>query len=216
MVRIDFNSFIKFGQNTLVDTLKGLANVHRKNSFLATDRLPAKTQVRRMCSPILWQLSDKNFLLRCSIPLYGFCSDNMSPESSGHRDLSASDEVQVVPLRYSWKSFSKHSGKAIGVAVSDSPTGPFVDARGSALVTDAATPSPNAWDDIDPTVFIDDEGTAWMAWGNPNCYLAKLKPNMIEIDGSIQKIDLPDYTEGPWLYKRGDFEVEKYILSEVI
>jgi hypothetical protein len=153
MVRIDFNSFINFGQNTLVDTLKGLANVHRKNSVLATYRLPAKTQVRLMCSPILWQLSDKNFLLLHSIPLYGFCSDNISPESSGHRDLSASDEVQVVPLRYSWKSFSQHSGKAIGVAVSDSPTGPIVDARGSALVTDATPPSPNAWDDIDPTVF---------------------------------------------------------------
>jgi beta-galactosidase len=97
-----------------------------------------------------------------------------------------------------------HPGKAIGVAVSDDPTGPFVDARGSALVTDSTTPGPNGWDDIDPTVFIDDDGTAWLAWGNPNCYLAKLKPNMLEIDGPIQKIDLPNYTEGPWLYKRGD------------
>jgi len=95
-------------------------------------------------------------------------------------------------------------GMAIGVAVSDSPTGPFVDARGSALVTDDMTPSPNGWDDIDPTVFIDDDGTAWLCWGNPNCYLAKLKPNMIEFDGPIQKIHVPNYTEGPWLYKRGD------------
>jgi beta-xylosidase len=94
-----------------------------------------------------------------------------------------------------------HNGKAIGVAVSDSPTGPFVDARGSALVT---TPSPNGWDDIDPTVFIDDDGTAWLAWGNPNCYLAKLKPNMTEFDGPIQKTYVPNYAEGPWLHKRGD------------
>jgi len=97
-----------------------------------------------------------------------------------------------------------HPGKAIGVAVSDSPTGPFVDARGTALVTDRMTPSPNAWDDIDPTVFIDDDGTAWLAWGNPSCYLARLKPNMIELDGPIQKIHLPNYTEGPWLHKRGN------------
>jgi hypothetical protein len=95
-----------------------------------------------------------------------------------------------------------HYGKAIGVAVSDSPTGPFTDARGSALVRDSDTPSPYGWDDIDPTVLIDDDGTAWMAWGNPNCYLAKLKPNMIEIDGPIRKIDLPNYTEGPWFEKR--------------
>ncbi|HET9502000.1 MAG TPA: glycoside hydrolase family 43 protein [Hymenobacter sp.] len=95
------------------------------------------------------------------------------------------------------------NAKAIGVAVSDSPTGPFVDARGSALISDKTTPGPNGWDDIDPTVFVDDDGTAWLAWGNPNCYLAKLKPNMTELDGPIQHIEVPNYTEGPWLHKRG-------------
>jgi beta-xylosidase len=97
-----------------------------------------------------------------------------------------------------------HVGKAIGVAVSDSPTGPFKDARGTALVTDDTTPSDKPWNDIDPTVFIDDDGTAYMAWGNPYLYFARLKSNMIEIDGEIKKIDLPNYTEGPWLHKRGD------------
>ena len=95
------------------------------------------------------------------------------------------------------------NAKAIGVAVSDSPTGPFVDARGSALISDKTTPGPNGWDDIDPTVFVDDDGTAWLAWGNPNCYLAKLKSNMTELDGPIQRIEVPNYTEGPWLHKRG-------------
>jgi len=93
-------------------------------------------------------------------------------------------------------------GKAIGVAVSDSPTGPFKDARGSALIIDTDTPGPYGWDDIDPTVFVDDDGTAWLAWGNPNCHLVKLKSNMTEIDGPIQKIHVPNYTEGPWLNKR--------------
>lgn len=97
-----------------------------------------------------------------------------------------------------------HVGKAIGVAISDSPTGPFVDARGTALVTDETTPSSRPWNDIDPTVFIDDNGTAYMAWGNPYLYFAKLKSNMIEIDGKIEQIELPNYTEGPWLHKRGD------------
>lgn len=97
-----------------------------------------------------------------------------------------------------------HPGKAIGVAVSDSPTGPFKDARGSALVTEQDTPGPYGWDDIDPTVLIDSDGTPWMAWGNPNCHLAKLKPNMIEIDGAIQRIHVPNYTEGPWLDRRND------------
>jgi hypothetical protein len=93
-------------------------------------------------------------------------------------------------------------GKAIGVAVADHPLGPFKDARGSALVHEATTPSPYGWNDIDPTVFIDDDGTAWLAWGNPVLYLARLKPNMTELDGAIEKIALPNYTEGPWLSKR--------------
>ena len=94
-----------------------------------------------------------------------------------------------------------HVGKAIGVAVADHPLGPFKDARGTALVHDGTTPSPYGWNDIDPTVFIDDDGTAWLAWGNPVLYLAKLKRNMTELDGPIEKIALPNYTEGPWISK---------------
>lgn len=93
--------------------------------------------------------------------------------------------------------------KAVGVAVSDSPTGPFVDARGTALVLDNDTPG-GGWNDIDPTVLFDEQGTAWMCWGNGTCFQAKLKPNMTEIDGEIRQIKLEKYVEGPWLSKRGD------------
>lgn len=97
-----------------------------------------------------------------------------------------------------------HPGMAVGVAVSDSPLGPFTDARGSALISDDMTPhSKRPWSDIDPTIFTDVDGTHWLMWGNGDCYLARLKPNMIELDGEIRKILLPDYTEGPWLHKRG-------------
>ncbi|MEZ0471629.1 family 43 glycosylhydrolase [Luteimonas salinilitoris] len=47
-----------------------------------------------------------------------------------------------------------HPGKAIGVAVSDSPTGPFVDARGSALITNGMTPqAEHDWDDGSGTTY---------------------------------------------------------------
>ena len=95
-----------------------------------------------------------------------------------------------------------HDGKAIGVAVSDSPTGPFVDARGSALVKDNKA-TWRTWSDIDPTVFTDDDGTSWLAWGNSNLYFAKLKPNMIELDGPPREVKVKNYLEGPWLHKRG-------------
>lgn len=94
-------------------------------------------------------------------------------------------------------------GNNIGVAVADHPTGPFVDAIGRPLITNASTPDGRRpWEDIDPTVFIDDDGTPWMSWGNGDCYLVKLKPNMIELDGPIQNITPPQFVEGPWLYKR--------------
>ena len=99
-----------------------------------------------------------------------------------------------------------HPGKAIAVAVSDKPTGPFVDAKGSALITNQMTPKgTHSWEDIDPTVFTDDDGTTWIAWGNRQAYIAKLKSNMIELDGPIREITPPHFEEGPWLHKRGKF-----------
>jgi arabinoxylan arabinofuranohydrolase len=96
-----------------------------------------------------------------------------------------------------------HPGKAIAVAVADSPTGPFVDAKGAALVTNEMTPKgTHSWEDIDPTVYTDEAGTTWIAWGNRQAYIAKLKPNMIEIDGPITEITPPNFEEGPCLHKR--------------
>ncbi len=99
-----------------------------------------------------------------------------------------------------------YNSKVVGVAVSDSPTGPFTDPIGKPLVTDDMTSNGERgwWNDIDPTAFIDDDGQAWLSWGNGTCFLVKLKPNMVELDGEIQVVDLPRYVEGPWLHKRGD------------
>ncbi len=104
---------------------------------------------------------------------------------------------------------------AIGVAVGDSPTGPFKDAIGKPLAD-------GSWDYIDPTVFIDSKGDAYLYWGNPTIYYVKLNDDMISFEGEVQKI-VPDeagfgpgkevpmepgkkysssYTEGPWFFER--------------
>lgn len=95
-------------------------------------------------------------------------------------------------------------GKAIGVAVADNPTGPFKDAIGGPLITnDMTTETEIDWDDIDPTVFIDDDGQAYLFWGNTKAYYAKLKDNMVELDGPINTIEgLPFFTEAPYIHKR--------------
>ena len=111
---------------------------------------------------------------------------------------------------------SKLSGTmAIGVAVGDTPTGPFRDAIGKPLVD-------GSWDYIDPTVFIDDDGQAYLYWGNPQLYYVKLNPDMVSFEGGVQRIEqTPEgfgkpkfvpmeadkkyystYTEGPWFFKR--------------
>lgn len=96
-----------------------------------------------------------------------------------------------------------YNSKVIGVAVADNPIGPFRDAIGAPLITDNMTPNGSRgwWNDIDPTTYVDDDGTPWMSWGNGTCFLVKLKPNMVELDGLIETLDLPKYTEGPWIHK---------------
>lgn len=102
-------------------------------------------------------------------------------------------------------------GKAIGVAVSDNPVGPFKDARGSAIITNNMTKeTPIGWDDIDPSVIIDDNGQAYLFWGNTVCKYAKLKENMIDLDGPIKTIDLPKFTEAPWIHKHKDWYYLSY------
>ena len=102
---------------------------------------------------------------------------------------------------------STRGGRAINVAVADKPEGPFKDARNGQHLA-----GPN-WDYIDPTVWIDDDGQAWLYWGNPKLYYAKLKENMIEFDGDIKVFDMSRgfspsgnsvYTEGPWIHKRNN------------
>ncbi|PIM66924.1 glycoside hydrolase [Streptomyces sp. JV178] len=97
---------------------------------------------------------------------------------------------------------------AIGVAVADSPTGPFRDALGRPLLENT---------EFDPTVFIDDDGQAYLYWGNPNLWYVKLNADMVSYSGSPTKIPLTTagfgtrtgdanrptlYEEGPWVYKR--------------
>jgi arabinoxylan arabinofuranohydrolase len=89
--------------------------------------------------------------------------------------------------------------KGIGVLVSDSPYGPFKDPLGKPFIHQGI-------DDIDPTVFIDDDGQAYLYWGNPDCWYVKLDTDMISYSGDIVKISSKpaNYQEGPWFYKRNN------------
>ncbi|KAA8625943.1 XynB Beta-xylosidase [Pyrenophora tritici-repentis] len=99
---------------------------------------------------------------------------------------------------------------AIGVGVADNITGPYRDAIGKPLVDN---------NEIDPTVFIDDNGQAYLYWGNPGLSYVKLNQDMISYSGGVNQVQLTTagfgvrtkssatrataYEEGPWFYKRG-------------
>lgn len=86
-------------------------------------------------------------------------------------------------------------GFSIGVAIADNPEGPY-------------TPQPDPIKNvrgIDPNVFIDKEGQAYLYWSQQNIYVAKLKENMLELDSEPQIIaNLPEkgLKEGPFLFER--------------
>ena len=105
---------------------------------------------------------------------------------------------QVIERDGKWYMYCPIHGHGIGVLVADSPYGPFKDPIGKPLVWQK-----EHWYDIDPTVFIDDDGQAYMYWGNPNTYYVKLNKDMISYSGEIVQIPhIKDYQEGPWCYKR--------------
>ena len=110
--------------------------------------------------------------------------------------------------RYYWYVSTNWCG--IGVAVADKITGPYRDALGKPLLTNKdCFASKHSWACIDPAILIDDDGTAYIIWGNRECYCAKLKDNMTETDGEIRRIDVPDFTEAPWMHKHNG----KYYLT---
>ncbi len=103
---------------------------------------------------------------------------------------------------------AKNGQTAIGVAVSDSPTGPFEDPIGAPLIG----PAPNY---IDPTVWIDDDGQAYLYWGNPDLKCVVLNDDMISYDKSYGdngiitwEMETNDYKE-----LSGVTDADKYISS---
>ncbi len=86
-------------------------------------------------------------------------------------------------------------GFGIGVAVACKPEGPY-------------TPQPNNIEGvhgIDPNLFIDNDGQAYLYWSLGNIFVARLKENMLELDSEPQIVkELPEkgLKEGSYLFER--------------
>jgi arabinoxylan arabinofuranohydrolase len=85
-----------------------------------------------------------------------------------------------------------------GVAISKSPLGPFTQAKKLNI---------GKQEEIDPTIFVDDDGQAYYYWGQFKLKGAKMKSNMTELDDSSIRDSLIDYNEhffheGAFVFKR--------------
>lgn len=124
---------------------------------------------------------------------------------------------------YYYVPVAVNGGTAIGVGVADKPEGPFKDAIGRPLVGPG-------FGNIDPTVYIDNDGQAYLYWGNPGLNYVKLNADMTSYSGSVQSVNLTTqgfgtrtgnkdrstlYEEGPWFYRKGNLYYMVYAASGI-
>ncbi|MFG2044293.1 OmpL47-type beta-barrel domain-containing protein [Dactylosporangium sp. NPDC048998] len=125
----------------------------------------------------------------------------------------AGQMIQGVDGRYYWylpvsERNSPASDKfAIGLAVSDTPTGPWSDYIGSPLISQRV-PTANTIQNIDPTIFIDGQAPnqrVYIYWGTfGNLRMLELGKDMKTPIGTQQSITgLTGFFEAPWIFKRG-------------
>ncbi len=102
-------------------------------------------------------------------------------------------------LYFSGGAASGNTAKQLGVAVSDSPTGPFRDALGTPLIR-AGAYSGQA---IDPMVFTDDNGQSYLYWGNGAAHVVPLNPDMISFNpAAVRTITTSGFREAAFVLKR--------------
>jgi tRNA U34 5-methylaminomethyl-2-thiouridine-forming methyltransferase MnmC len=88
----------------------------------------------------------------------------------------------------------------IGVAVGNTPIGPFTDIGTPLIGTDPYTD-----DIIDANVFVDDDGQAYIYYGGSGksrMVVRKLNSDMVTLATGPTDITPPNYTEGPYMVKR--------------
>lgn len=99
-----------------------------------------------------------------------------------------------------------NGGNNIGVAVADSPIGPFKDPLNDKLVsssTPGVMPAEHMWL-FDPMTFVDDDGQAYMYFGGNgenNARIIKLNDDMISVDGEAFSFRVPYFFEASWVHK---------------
>ncbi len=126
--------------------------------------------------------------------------DNVDWVNSSSYSMWAPDCIEKDGKYYFYfpsnqKGKNPRNAFTIGVAIADQPEGPFVP---------QAEPIKNVHG-IDPNVFIDKDGQAYLYWSMGQIFVAKLTENMLELATEPQVIEeLPQegLKEGPFVFER--------------
>ena len=140
-----------------------------------------------------------------------FSTDDMVHWTDHGKALSL-DEVSWADANAWAPDCNFHNGKYwfyfptdqsyIGVAVGDSPAGPFHDALGKPLVAKDSPGVVNKRDFIDPSIFIDDDGTPYLFFGQLDVNVVKLNDDMVSYDGPVGQVEgAEDFFEAVWVHK---------------
>lgn len=92
-------------------------------------------------------------------------------------------------------TITNSKGFTIGVAIADKPEGPFVPQETAIKGIKG----------IDPNVFIDNDGQAYLYWSRGAIYGAKLKDNMVELGSEVKTLGalpIKGLKEGPYMFER--------------
>ncbi len=143
--------------------------------------------------------------------------DGQIPWADGNLWAPAIQEVKTGKGKYKYYLYYSANpkagdGKQIGVAVGDSPTGPFVD-YGKPLIS--AAPKGCHGQQIDVDVFVDPRSKKpYLYWGNGYMAGAELRKSMTAIKPQTMKVLTPEggtlddyaYREAPYVfYRKGTY-----------
>lgn len=108
-----------------------------------------------------------------------------------------------APVAQATDKFSDPFG--VGVAVANSPLGPWTDAHPAGPIVSQAMPEASRIQNIDPTVMIDGDGRVYMYWGTFGQLLGvELAPDMVTSIGPVVHVTtLKGFFEAAWIFKRG-------------
>ena len=187
----------KFSADPGVMEYNGRIYVYGTNDGYLQSNRPAKNEYGRinkinvMSSADLVNWSDHGTIDAAGTDGLAKWAANSWAPTAAHKTIDGKEKFFV---------YFANNASGIGVLVADSPTGPFKDPLGKALI-DRGTPNCNVEWLFDPAVLVDEDGTGYLYFGggvpsgkkaNPQTIRAvKLGADMISLAGQAVNIDAP-------------------------